>query len=355
MSKQKSGRIALLDEFLEFPDTTDKVKVLRLRRRILRFLKNSDGDKTQLLDVVRVLDLWVEEHEFNDFNYSFRIAVPVIERLTYLNKFDFYDVAIALNVVGYGKDYKTTYEFSKKILENAEQFKSEERYLGTNITTRMNVMFRLLRARYFEMDYTIPVNELGEIADMFLGYADDVLEICATHPTLWEYKVITQIRKALFEKNYPEIDAGLSLVSEQGSYTMYKVVAEEVNGFSIFAGVDKTKMQLNIQVGKNIRKIRKSKYLRIEDCAKMLYMTPSVLQSIEQGKRSAHIHNLYKLSETFDLSLDEIVKGTTEPSRKNKDNELSKEVQKLVDICKSLEKSDISALDTLAKQLAKKN
>ena len=355
VSNLKVGRISLLEEFVAFRDSTDKLKVLKLRRKIQKFLKTSETGNTQLLDVLRVLDLWVEEIDYNDFSHSFRIALPVVERLSRLGELDFYDIVIAAHVCGYGRDYIASYEFAKKIFEDVEKHKSHKRYLDVKLATGMNATLRLLRARYFELDHTESVDDLGELTIMFMEYVGKIMTLCKDHKELWEYKTVAQIRKALFERNYSEVDMGLALISEKGSYIVYKVLAEEINGFSAFAGVGKTKMLLNLQIGKNIRKIRKSAYLRIEDFASMLNIAPSALQSIEQGKRSTHIHNLYKLSETLDFSLDEIVKGKIVPVDKNKDYGLSEEMQALVNVCKSLKKSDIVTLNALAKQLSAKN
>jgi len=352
MSNQKSMHISLLEEFISFQDTTDKVKTLKLRRKVQKFVKSSDADNTQLIDVIRVLDLWVEEHEYNDFIHSFRIASPVAERISNLSNLDFFDIAISAHVVGYCKDYKATHVFAQKILSEVEKYQSHDRYQGVKLVLGLNVLHRLLRVKYFELINTHAVIEQDELNAIFTKYVNQVLELCGQHDELWEYKTVAKIRKALYEKNYKEVDEGLTLISEKGSYIMFKIIAEEINGYNAFAGAEKTKMQLNLQVGKNIRKIRKSKYLRIEDCAKALNMTPSVLQSIEQGKRSAHVFNLFKLSETYKLSLDEIVKGQTKPARK--DEELPEDIKKLVNACKLLEKTDIDTLSTLANQLAKK-
>lgn len=355
MSPPVVTKTTLLEEFLAFQDTTDNVKVLRFRRKVQKHIKSSKEDDEQLHDVVRVLDLWLEEIEYNEFIHSFRIALPVAERLSSLENPDFYDIVIAAYVVGYEKDYGATYIFAQKVLSEVEKYQSHPQYISIKLGSCMNVLLRLLRARYFELNPSQVDENIQELSAMFNEFSDIVMAICAEYPEHWECKTVAHIRKALFEKNYLEVDAGLTAISEKGSYLMYKSIAKEVNGFNASVGIDKTKMMLNLQVGKNIRKIRKSKFLRIEDCAKELSMTPSVLQSIEQGKRSAHIHNLYKLSETFGLSLEEIVKGKSVPKETVNAETLPEDIQNLVDICKLLEAPDIETLETLAAQLAKKH
>ncbi|MCL2287461.1 MAG: helix-turn-helix domain-containing protein [Firmicutes bacterium] len=353
MSDVIVAKVSLLNEFISLQDITDKIKILRLRRKIQKFIKTYEADNTQLIDVMRVLDLWVEELEYHDFNHLLRIATPVIERCVNLEKLDFYDTLISSHVVGYCKDFLAVYTFAGKIIAAIEKFKSNENYHQTKLVICMNVLCRLLRVRYFELSEEQDTEVIEQLTSMFTEYVDKVAHLCKHDKELWEYETVAAIRKALFDKNYDEVDEGLLRITKEGRYAIHKALSEEVNRYNAFAGTAKTKLQLNIQLGKNIRKLRKSKFLKIDECAALLKMTPSVLQSVEQGKRSAHIYVLYKISETFNISLDEIVTGDANPAVK--EEPLTEEVQNLIDACQSLVKSDINTLIALAKQLAIKD
>ena len=354
MDNLSAAKTDLIEAFTMFQDTSDTVKMLRFRRKIYKLLKVSNEDNAQLLDMAKVIDLWMEEVEYNEFIYSFRIALPVAERLAGKESLDFCDIIIGVSVVGYEKDFKATYSFGKKILSLLEAYKLHPRYTELKLNTGMHVLLRLLRAKYFELNPAQFDENIHELTTMFNEFMDRVLKICGDDKAYQDYKVVAHIRKALFDKNYLAVDDGLSLISENGNFLMYKAIVKEVNDFNAAAGIDKTKTMLNLQIGTNIREIRKSNFLRIDDCAKMLSMTPSVLQSIEQGKRSAHIYYLYKLSETFGIPLDNIVKCKSINASNYTKETLPAEIQKLVDLCMTLEVSDIEALETLAMQLAKK-
>lgn len=353
MGDVKVAKASILNEFISLQDVTDKVKILRLRRQIQKFIKTSEADNTQLFDMINVLDLWIEENEYHDFLHLFRIASPVAGRYLQHEKFDFYDILISAHVVGYAIDYATVHAFADKILAAIEKYKANENYNQIKLTICMNVLRRLLRVRYFELAEGQHEKEIEELSAIFTEYVDKVAHLCKHDDELWEYETVAIIRKALFDKNYEDVDEGLLRITREGRYAIHKALSDEVNRYNAFAGMAKTKLQLNIQVGKNIRKLRKSKFLKIEECAKLLNMTPSVLQSIEQGKRSAHIYILYKLSQTFDVSLDELLNGNTQPETNVEP--LPEGVLSLVDACKLLTKSDINTLIALAKQLAIKD
>jgi len=350
MSDHKAAEIALLDEFIVFQDTSDKLQILRLKRKIQKFIKSTDTDNTQLQDIIRILDLWIEDNEYNDFEQSFRIAAPIAQRLAYTEKLDFYDISMFVHVVGYGKDYKATHDFAQKLLTALKEYKDCKSHLGVKLVICLNVLFRLTRAMYFELNGSSTSAEIDELTEIFEKYVNLAVELCGDHKELWAHKTMALLRKAIFEKDYTAIDAYLTLVSKKGSLAMYKIVSEEINGYNVFAGNNITKMQLNLQVGKNIRKIRKSRYLTVEDLAKMMGITYASLQAIEQGKITATIYNLNKIAGIFELTIDEVVRGKVKPIKK--DEELPAELQGLMNIAKKLTKSEILALNKVARQFA---
>jgi len=352
MSEQKETKIALVEEFLTFQDTTDVPKMLRLKKKIQKFLRSSYDDNTQLLDAIRVLDLWIDDHEYNDYEHSNRIASPVAERLAYKKNWDFFDTNIAMYVVAYRQDYKATHEFAQKILAAVEDYKSDKRYDGIKIVVCMNVLHRLLKAKYFELSFPENANELAETTALFTEYADLALELCADHEWLLWYKTTTLLRKALFEQNYEEVDANLAILKEKSNSAQYRIIAEEVNGYSTFAGANLTKTQLNLQVGANIRQIRKSRYLSLETLGAGVGISYASLQAIEQGNISLTVYNLHKLSQFFDMPADEILYGK---SNTNSKPEPSHEIKELLAYAEELSKAEVIVLSNVAKQMAKDN
>ena len=72
-----------------------------------------------------------------------------------------------------------------------------------------------------------------------------------------------------------------------------------------------SKLLQDVNLGNNLRKIRKAKHLRqVDVCARMDLLGRPMLQStyaqIESGKRNIFVSDLLALKKVFDVSYDEI-------------------------------------------------
>lgn len=65
-------------------------------------------------------------------------------------------------------------------------------------------------------------------------------------------------------------------------------------------------------IGANIRILRKSRGLTIEDLACVLDIAPGFLGLVERGTRGVSIANLNRICEFFDVTLEELVKEQVE-------------------------------------------
>lgn len=65
-------------------------------------------------------------------------------------------------------------------------------------------------------------------------------------------------------------------------------------------------------IGTNIRLLRKSRGLTIEDLACVLDIAPGFLGLVERGTRGVSLANLARISNFFNVTLDQLVKGRVE-------------------------------------------
>jgi len=349
MSELINERVALLDEFINFQDTNNIAKIQKLKKKIQKFLKLSQISDIQLLDAVKVLNVWVEDHEYNDFDQCHRIALPVVDRLAKLDYWDYYDVWLANYVVSFGIDYKATHEFAKKTLTALEEYKNNKRYDGQKLNICLSVLLRLLRAKYFETNYTNPDVDLSELAALFYDYFNQCIELCEKHEKYKLYKILASIRKGLFEQDYPAVEQGLRNIKKSAP-DFYKITTEEVNGYGAFAGSSMTKMQLNIQIGNNIRKLRRSNYMSIGDLSEKAGVTYTTLQAIEKGRLSIAAFNLKRLADAFKVPIDELVNGNG--GHATEMDEPPSELVELIRTVKTLPTSTVELLHNMAKEFA---
>jgi len=350
MSELNSEQISLLEEFTTLHNHRNIPKILRLKKKIQKYLNLSDvDDNAQLLDVVRILDMYITEYEYHDSEYVYRIASPTIERLVNKKKWDTYDIFIASIMVAAARDYIVAHELAQRVLVDLENNVSCTYYKSKKLAVCMNASFRLLKAKCFE--FSKGDAELDNLYTLFMKYINQILELGAKYEVWWEFKAIALLREGVFRRDYQVVDEQLTIIAEKGDNALYKITVDEVSRYNVFTGDEITKVLLNIQIGKSIRKLRKSKYLTLERLAKMCNMKHASLQAIEQGKMMVSVYNLNKLAAIFEMSMDEVAKGAAKPENKHEE-ELSLELEELMCIAKELSVSEILTLNTVARQLA---
>lgn len=67
---------------------------------------------------------------------------------------------------------------------------------------------------------------------------------------------------------------------------------------------------MKLEIGKNIKELRKSKGITATFVAQNIGVTSSVLSEIERGKSNPTIDKIIALSDFFGVSIDYLVKGT---------------------------------------------
>jgi len=298
---------SLTDEFFAVVENVEKRKILKLKKRIIKYL-SSKGQDVQLADFVRMLDMFVEEMETDSSELSHHIMSPVAERLINLCDWDFVDIRIASVAVGFTRDHNVTDTFAQKALDALETYKDDGLYTRIKFSICSNTATRLLRTKYYDLGYTTVSEEMGELAALFEKYADMVLTQF-DNPEFLISKEITSMQKLIFYRDNNAIDAMLIDLEKKGGTTLYHIITKEVNEYNAFVGEDISKLQHTIRVGDNIRKLRLSRSMKVDDFARKFSLSGPFLHSIERGKRGATTYNILKISEKMGVTTDSLIKG----------------------------------------------
>jgi len=337
---------SLIDSFFALGGNLDERKILKLKKRMVKFL-NSKGQDEQLADFVRILDMYVEEMGTNKSELSHHIMLPVLERLINACDWDFVDIRVAALAVGFARNYKIVDDFAQRALTALENYKSDELYARVKLSICYNTAGCLLRAKYYDLGHTTVSEEMDELTVLFEKYADMVMAQ-PDKPEFWMPKLTTPMRRAIFFRDNDAIDASLIELDKKGNAAACLAMATELNHYNAFVGDDITKLQHNIRVGDSIRKLRLSKGIRVDDFAKMLNLSGPFLHSIERGKRGATTYNILKISEKMDVTTDSLIRGTF--SHKGEPKTKNQKLKALIDI---MEAADVDWLYDSANYLIK--
>ncbi len=93
------------------------------------------------------------------------------------------------------------------------------------------------------------------------------------------------------------------------------------NELSFTINRDMTKEKLRKIIGNNIRIAREARGFSIEMLAEILGLSTSFVGLIERGQRGTTAHNLYRISEIFDMPIDKLVFSTELDANSIKEDE----------------------------------
>ncbi len=107
-------------------------------------------------------------------------------------------------------------------------------------------------------------------------------------------------------------------------------------------------------IGSNIRTLRKSRGLTMEDLAYVLDIAPGFLGLVERGTRGVSLANLAKICSFFDVTLETMIRGTVTPEPYVPENDTLK--RKAKDLAFSLTEEEIKiVVSNMKKVMAYKN
>ncbi len=107
-------------------------------------------------------------------------------------------------------------------------------------------------------------------------------------------------------------------------------------------------------IGNNIRILRKSRGLTIEDLACVIGIAPGFLGLVERGTRGVSLSNLKKISDFFDVTLELLVKENVDTKLYSPDEDLLR--KKLNDLAITLTDEELKvAISNMKRVLTLKN
>ena len=345
MLEQHLLRQRLLEEVFDLGGNFRPDKSKALKTRLMSYLKD-EGYDPQISDALAILEIDIIESEQNDFEASQELAIPILERLSDLDKWNLFDFRIFAAVVDYADTYDQVLFLAEEALQRLEEYSHEGLYTSIKLCIHVNITHRLLRTKYF--DEIDPVS-LDRLEGIFSGHFNSVMAICETrHFPL--HKAMVMIRKGLFYKDYALANEGFLYLKASGEDELYKSMQDEVKEYKLYVDeLKSSKKEFDFVVGKNIRKLRHSRKMTIEDLAVVLDRTDNAIGLIERGERGTTSYNVCKLAAFFNVPISVFYDETAvvPPVSDYKDAQ----IQKLVGFAKILPEDVLDSIIQIVKAM----
>ena len=274
--------------------------------KLQEYFKTNEND-LQIRDALIILRTFEIEYKYNDLKTCCELSVPIFERLDNMSEWDFYDIRILTCIVHYADTYMQSHTVATKALKALENHSHENRYIFIKRAILVNMTSRLLRAKFYESDTQESNKNLSELFSQYVNLIAPLSEGNTFIPLI----AVAKIREGIFFEDTNLINNTFKLIKENEEHELYKVLQDELREYKYNIGLDKvSKRQFDDIVGENIKNIRTSRGLSVEDFADILDVTVPTIKLIEKGDRGITSHSILRLSETLNISTEDIYRGT---------------------------------------------
>ncbi|MCL1925146.1 MAG: helix-turn-helix transcriptional regulator [Defluviitaleaceae bacterium] len=328
-------------------------KVRAFQNKLSKYIEKLEKEDLQLIHLLIMSQIELEALNDRNFDKISETAKPIIEKLTYksISKWNLYDIRLTQYAVGYTFNFEEAEILFSQAFAALNKYLKHELYVKIKLAIHMNILIRLLRAYFFEIDIRSHISRFQKLEKLFIENVSSALAICESSAEEFKiYETAILIRKHIFEREFEEIDPLLEELKDMNR-DIYKAVKDEVKFYFSSAGSSITKNQFAILVGSNVRQLRELKGISLEEVAYVLDCTVSHLSSLESGDKSFYGYQLFKIAHKLDVSIEEIYKGIKEQDKLMLEED--QEFEKLKAKSKGLKKEGLLLLQDFADNLHK--
>ena len=333
----------LLEKALTVNSNHNKKEINAIESELMSYLEDNRDDP-QISGALLMLTIAQEESTSNNFEECCAAAAPILDRLSRAKKLDLYDIRILSAVIDYAATYEQAVTLVDKALEHLDEHSDSKHFASVKLALYMNAMLRMLRAKYFDMDYLNPSKDLEDAFDHYTKEATDLSDSINSHVN----KSVIDIRKGVFYRDIDIVDDGFENLKQLGADEVYRMLQTAIAEFDYFTELTISKRQFNIIIGANLKKERLAHDMKQEELAKILGVTIPAIGLMERGERSITSRNLGKFAHIFEVPIDTFYQGVGGTNTAGKHRS---KYQKLAALAKGLEDYELDYIIAMIKNL----
>ena len=132
-------------------------------------------------------------------------------------------------------DYTDTYEqaqllFREAIIVLNKHFKNNKRYNNIKAALHINMLYRLVKAKYFDMG---KCEESAELGALFEAHFNVLIIHCEIKefPGSHIYEALALIRKGFFKGDYRPVKLGLGYLKANNENELYEIMLAEAGNY----------------------------------------------------------------------------------------------------------------------------
>jgi len=319
-------RGTLIQEFVNIQTFHNVVAIDELMLRIKAHISMTDAD-AQLENIVIVLNAAKEDYVSSSFVECSKIAKPIFDWAKTKADFEHLDIMIIASVLYHAQEYKLAIRLAKKLIDTLQNKYAHIKHKKTLFQIYFNMIYRLLRAMYYEIkDRIKQKSEFAEITSLLDHYAKLVLAMCDQH-NLHDYKEAILIRVALANADCEGITSGLRNLKNLGAHDWLKTSRDEVDEYLTFFNDKLTTSLRNLRTGVRIQKCRLAIDMTVAQLADRLDVVHTQINAYETGERGMKRTRLAQIADILGTSVTYLSGEDKTPPKLIEDIALHKLVQ----------------------------
>ncbi|MCL1936398.1 MAG: hypothetical protein FWF57_08525 [Defluviitaleaceae bacterium] len=228
----KTPKEQLIDEIISIGGNNKINRTRNVKEKVLNYIKENGADK-QIEDFLIFLELHEEEAKHNDFKKLYKMAEPLLDRLTYLDSWDKVDIELLSVAIAYTETYEQAILLFKQAFREIEKYRDNQKYF-VNIKSSYysNTPLRLVRAKRHDLKHTVYKVEAqnAELDSIFDELFEEAIKFFDEN-NFPIHKSVIIIRKGIFYNDIELINMGLSQLKEKGEHKLHEIMLKDVEDF----------------------------------------------------------------------------------------------------------------------------
>ena len=305
---------SLLNDFLSIK-SSEPQKSKKLIERLKKYIKNKPDD-----DLTLILQSSLAHKADNDqrsFNDCCTVAAPIFGQLEKTPNWGYLELFVLSSVIGQNSDFDKTFEFFQKAIDilSDKALANDKKHKSIYYMLHFNMTYRMLRARYFEIDHKDNA-KVAKLEKAFMQSYSAVIEMCVSRGLPHQY--VLEVRRGVFENNNESVNDGLAKLEKLDEKHWYKTTDDEILEFLPYMSEELSTGQSNRLIGQRARERRNEIKLFASDIARLMDMDENVLTSIERGATGMSIVRLRTLARVLHTKMG-ILLGDEKPRHEKPD------------------------------------
>ena len=320
---QKEEKIFL--RFNDFLSNNSVVEIKKIHRDIRIFSdkwQKTDGILSYVSLILEIYSLESKNEALEDiFDFTsktsktYKIADDIVEKLRDLSEGEITFRYLVLHqvILPYVRDLEEAEQLCQKALKVLKVLiKDESAYINTKFSFHMNMIARILKAEFLEVDHEKDKVLSKRMKEIYNYHLKEALEICENTTEVIKVKEEwLRLRVGLMERDSEEVTKYLEYIS---SSTFSKIfndrIREEISYYSFDAAFKLTQKHFNAALGIRIRKLRERAGVSVDGFSyKLGYEDRQMIRNIEKGETNMSVFKLAYIADIFGVTAEELFYG----------------------------------------------